>query len=75
MLERRPGYRLALHAEQVIDSALVGAAEDELNPAEAVRFGLRGEQVSLTLLKLDPGNIVSINNLGAAHEVIGDALW
>ncbi|MFZ1099839.1 MAG: hypothetical protein WAN26_10620, partial [Steroidobacteraceae bacterium] len=75
VLERRPGYRLALHAQQVIDSALVGAAENQLNPAEAVRFGLRGEQVSLTLLKLDAGNIVSINNLGAAHQVIGDALW
>jgi tetratricopeptide (TPR) repeat protein len=75
VLERRPGHRLALHAEEVIESTLADVARNDLNPAEAVRVGLRGEQTAITLLNFDPGNIVSINNLGAAHASISDALW
>jgi hypothetical protein len=75
VLERRPGYRLALHAQEVIDSNLSGVAQNDLNPTEGARFAERGEQVSLTLLKLDPANVVSINNLGAAHGVASGALW
>jgi tetratricopeptide (TPR) repeat protein len=75
VLERRPGYRLALHAQQVIESALSGVAQDELNPTEGVRFAERAEQVSLTLLKLDPANVVSSNNLGAARGAASGALW
>jgi hypothetical protein len=75
VLERRPGYRLALHAQQVIDSNLPGVALNDLDPLEAVRFGERSVQVSLTLLKLDPGNIVSINNLGASYGSLSSALW
>jgi hypothetical protein len=75
VLERRPGYRLALHAQQVIESNLSGVAQSDLNPIEGARFGERGEQVSLTLLKLDPANVVSINNLGAAQGATSSALW
>jgi tetratricopeptide (TPR) repeat protein len=32
-------------------------------------------QVSTTLLQLDPHNVVSLNNLGVAHQETGDALW
>jgi hypothetical protein len=75
VLERRPGYRLALHAEQVIASRLATVAQDELNPQGALRAGQRGEQVSLTLLKLDPNNIVSLNNLAVAEGQLADELW
>jgi hypothetical protein len=75
VLQRRPGYRLALHAEQILTSGLMQVAQDELNPQEALRAGLRQEQVSLTLLKLDPGNIVSINNLASAEGQLWYALW
>jgi hypothetical protein len=75
VLERRPGFRLALHAEQVIESTLSGVAQNDLNPAEALRISQRNEQISLTLLHLDPKNLVSINNLGVAHQSLGDALW
>jgi hypothetical protein len=75
VLERRPGYRLALHAQQVILSGLTQAANDELDPLEGLRTGLREEQVSLTLLKLDPNNVTSINNLAVARGDIGDMLW
>jgi tetratricopeptide (TPR) repeat protein len=75
VLQQRPGHRLALHAQQVIESALAGVAQNDLNPGEALRFSQRGEQISYTLLNLDPKNLVSINNLGAAHQSLGDALW
>src|SRR5258706_12558647 len=42
---------------------------------EAYRLGLRTEQTSLSILKLDPDNIVTINNLGVAHQTLGDSLW
>jgi tetratricopeptide (TPR) repeat protein len=75
VLARRPGYRLALHAQQVIESSLVDLAADDLNPAQALREGQRTEQVSLTLLNLDPNNVTTLNNLGVAHQGLGDALW
>ncbi|HEY2276085.1 MAG TPA: hypothetical protein VGH61_11340 [Steroidobacteraceae bacterium] len=75
VLERRPGYRLALHAEQVINGVLGAVAQDELNPREALRAAQRQEQVSRTLLKLDPGNVVSINNLAVAESQLWYAYW
>ncbi|HKB47829.1 MAG TPA: hypothetical protein VKC57_09040, partial [Ktedonobacterales bacterium] len=75
ILVQRPGYRLVLHAEQVLLSGLTGMAANELNPAEGLRYGRRQEQVSTILLGLDPKNTVSANNLGVAHDQIGYALW
>ncbi len=75
VLERRPGYRLALHAEQVVTGTLVTVAQDELDPKEALRAGQRQEQVSQTLLKLDPANVVSINNEAVAQGQLWGALW
>jgi hypothetical protein len=75
VLERRPGDRLALHAEQILTGILVQVAEDELDPAAALGPAAREEQVSLTLLKLDPGNTTTLNNLAVAEGQLGDALW
>ena len=75
VLEQRPGYRLVLHAEQVMLGGLTSMAANELNPAEALRFAKRDEQVSVALLGLDPKNTVSANNLGVAHDSIASALW
>jgi len=75
VLERRPGYRLALHAEQLITGTLVSVAQDELNPKEAQQAGLLQEQVSETLFKLDPDNVVSINNLAVAEGQLWYAYW
>jgi hypothetical protein len=75
VLERRPGYRLALHAEQILTGVLVAVARDELDPHAALPPALRAEQVSLTLLKLDPNNITSLNNMDAAEGQLGDVLW
>jgi hypothetical protein len=75
VLEMRPGFRLALHAEQVIDSDLTEVAQNDLNPAEAERFSERSEQVSQTLLTLDPNNVNSAANLANAYRNHGFALW
>jgi hypothetical protein len=75
VLEVRPGYRLALHAEQVIEANLSGAAQDLLDPARGLKVSQRAEQVSVTLLRLDPKNVTSMNNLGVAHQSVASALW
>jgi tetratricopeptide (TPR) repeat protein len=75
VLERRPGYRLALHAQQLIESEFAQLAGVELNPLEAARASERALQVSATILRLDPDNITSINNLAVAELTTGEALW
>jgi tetratricopeptide (TPR) repeat protein len=75
VLERRPGYRLALHAEQVAAGSLTAVGLDELDPGLALREARRDEQVSLTLLNLDPNNIISLNNFAVAESGMGNALW
>jgi tetratricopeptide (TPR) repeat protein len=75
VLVQRPGYRLALHAAQVIGTVLAGVAENELDPREAVRVGLRDEQVASTLVSLDPNSTVSANNLGVIQQTLGDSYW
>ncbi len=75
LLEQRPGYRLVLHAQQVIEGSLGLVYQNEMNPMESLRYARRDEQVSQTLLGLDPRNTVSANNLGVAHGNIADALW
>lgn len=58
-----------------LQSTLSGVAQNDLNPAEALRIGRHNEQISTTLLNLDPNSFVSANNLGSAHQSLGDALW
>ncbi|MBV8741467.1 MAG: hypothetical protein JOZ12_06745 [Sinobacteraceae bacterium] len=75
VLQQRPGFRLALHAEQVITGGLASAALDDLNPGRALELAHKEEVVSTTLLNLDPNNTTSINNLAVAHGGVGDSLW
>lgn len=75
VLELRPGYLLALHAQQLIVDDLAGLALNDLRPAEAEALGKRSVAVSLTLIKLDPKNIISFSNLAVARNQIGDADW
>jgi tetratricopeptide (TPR) repeat protein len=75
VLERRPGYRLALHAQQIIESDLAQVATNDLDPKQALKIAEREVQTSQSLITLDPNNMVSINNMGVAHQGVGDALW
>src|SRR5579863_1919464 len=75
VLERRPGYRLALHAQQIMESEFGLLASADLNPLEATRASQRAAEVSATILRLDPDNTTSINNLAVAELDIGNDLW
>jgi hypothetical protein len=75
VLERRPGDRLALHAEQVLTGNLVLVAGNTMDPSSGLAPAERQVQVSLALLKLDPGNITSLNNLAVAEGERADTLW
>ncbi len=75
VLERRPGDRLALHAAQVLNGNLVAVAGNTMDPASGLVPAERQVQVSLALLKLDPGNITSLNNLAVAEGERADTLW
>ena len=75
LLEQRPGYRLALHATQVIDTNLGSSLTTELRPQESLRFQARAEATSLAMVRLDPSNTITRNNLGVVHSGFGDAYW
>ena len=75
VLERRPGFRLALHAQQIMESEFARLASADLNPLEAARASQRAQAVSATVLKLDPDNTTSLNNLAVAELDTGEALW
>ena len=75
VLEQRPGSRLTLHAQQLVVGDLANVAQNDLNPLEAARLSQRSEQISLNLLKLDPNNVISANNLGVAYATTADSLW
>ena len=74
VLAKRPGYRLALHAQQLVVGWLGAIASSELNPTEALRQQKRAEQISLTSLGFDPENVTTLNNLSVAQQNLGDAL-
>lgn len=75
VLDQRPGYRLVLHAKGVALSAMSGIAQLELNPSAGLRYAMEGERTSFTLLKLDPNNVTSLNNLGVDRETEASAEW
>ena len=75
VLDVRPGYILALHAQQLILSDLGGIALNDMRPTEAADYDKRSAAVSLTLIKLDSKNTVSFNNMGVTYQQIGDAQW
>ena len=75
VLAQRPGYRLALHAQQLLVGQLSILSIINLDPLAAVANAKRAVQISLTLLEFDPGNIVTTNNLGVARTNLGDVYW
>ena len=75
VLAQRPGYRLALHAQQLLVGQLAGLSMINLDPLNAVANAKRAVQISLTLLEFDPGNIVTTNNLAVARTGLGDVYW
>jgi hypothetical protein len=75
VLDLRPGYLLALHAQQVMTDSLGGLAVSDMRPAEAAELEKRSVAISLTLIKLDSKNTVSYNNLAVALNEQAWASW
>ena len=75
VIAQRPGYRLALHAQQLIVGNLANIAQIDLNPLAALPMARRAEQISLTLLGFDPDNVITLNNLSVAYLSLGDLHW
>jgi tetratricopeptide (TPR) repeat protein len=75
LLEQRPGYLLALHAQEILTDALGGLALFDMRPADAITLGKRSETISLSLIKMDSKNTVSYNNLAVNLNQLGDASW
>jgi tetratricopeptide (TPR) repeat protein len=75
LLKLRPGYRLALHGVQLIESDLAGIAQNDFKPDEALGYAEQALQTSQTLYGLDPSNTVTINNMGNAYQQVGDIYW
>jgi hypothetical protein len=53
----------------------VSVANDELDVQAAQRWAVRQQQVSLTLLNLDPNNVTSLNNMAIAELQVATPLW
>jgi hypothetical protein len=75
VLVLRPGHRMALHALEVMQSAITELALSELRPVEAMALGRRGEATALELVTLDPKNTISYNNLASVRMDLGEASW
>jgi hypothetical protein len=75
VLQQRPGYRLALHAKQLIETQLTTVAFNELDPKEALQDEAAAEQTAGLLLQLDPNNVSMLNNLTVSLSTMGSALW
>jgi len=75
LLEQRPGYLLALHAQEILTDALGGIALFDMRPGEAITLGKRSEAISLSLIKMDSKNTVSYNNLAVGLNQLGDSSW
>ncbi|HEX3843116.1 MAG TPA: hypothetical protein VHV80_02045, partial [Steroidobacteraceae bacterium] len=70
VLQQRPGYRLDLHAKQVIESMLSLVTSNQLDPQEALRYALQSQQTAGVMLQLDPNNVGILNNLAVTLSAI-----
>ncbi len=75
VVARHPQYGEALLAQEGVEFGLTIAASGELAPADAQRFALQDIQASLALVRLEPKNVIYINNLGVGYEYLAGALW
>jgi tetratricopeptide (TPR) repeat protein len=68
VLEKRPGHMHALRAQALATSPLANHLSNEMNLAEALRTTRETAKAWREFTRLDPGNVVSWNNLGVAYR-------
>lgn len=74
VLERRPGHMMAVRSHALIASNLGEAAVYEMRLAAALPYFERSVADWDALLRLDPGNTIAYNNLGASSVALGFTL-
>jgi tetratricopeptide (TPR) repeat protein len=75
VLQQRPGYRLDLHAKQIIESMSSLVASNQLDPQGALQYALESQQTAAVMLQLDPNNVGILNNLSVSLGAIANAIW
>jgi hypothetical protein len=75
VLAQRPGDRLALFSQGLIQSTLGDATLSELRAREAIPFHIRAVAVQQTMVDFDPGNNIAQNNLASAQWSLAEAYW
>jgi tetratricopeptide (TPR) repeat protein len=73
VLEKRPGHMTALRARGLISDSLAGAEGFDLHARKALALAEQAARDWEALVKLDPSNQISWNNLAAARQ--GTAFW
>jgi tetratricopeptide (TPR) repeat protein len=76
ILAQHPQYGEALLTKEVVGQGLsAGALRDESDTVEAVQFATEGEQASLALATIEPGNALYANQLGNSYGLISGSMW
>jgi len=69
VLEKRPGHMQALRAQALTTSPLANHLYNEMNLAEALRTAKETSKAWGEFVRLDPGNVISWNNLAVAYRI------
>ncbi len=69
VLEQRPGHMQALRAQALSTSPLAGLLADEMHLAEALALVNTTQRAWSEFVRLDPGNVISWNNLAVSHFI------
>jgi len=75
VLAQRPGDRLALFAQGLIQSSLGDATLSQLRPRDAIPFHIRAVAVQQTMVDFDPGNNIAQNNLASVLWSLAETYW
>ena len=74
VLEKRPGHMQALRAQALSTSPLAGLLADEMHLAEALAMANTTQRAWSEFVRMDPGNVISWNNLAVAQFIKGNIL-
>ncbi len=74
VLEKRPGHMQALRAQALSTSPLAGLMADEMHLAEALIMVNTTERAWSEFVRLDPGNVISWNNLAVSNFIKANIL-
>jgi hypothetical protein len=69
VLEKRPGHMQALRAQALSTAPLAGLLADEMHLAEALEMVNTTQRAWGEFVRLDPGNVISWNNLAVSHFI------